>query len=128
MAVGDFKRAKEISKETKEKVLKRQNQRSITGVYLYDGNTDFHHVRPRSDSGVGYEWNVVAITREEHSCYHDHQSIKVNGRVRYSWEEFDTLLNNHLILRYENWDWDKCRYHKFWKEEDYGVVARSRPL
>ena len=128
MATGDYKRAKEISEKTKEKVLKRQEGRSITGVMLYPGNTDFHHVRFRSDSGVGYEWNVVAITREEHSCYHDHLPIKVNGRERYTWDEFNTLIKNHLILRYKNWEWDKCRYHKYWKEEDYGIVARSGSL
>lgn len=128
MATGDFKKAKDITPKTKEKVLKRQEGKSITGVLLYPNNTDFHHVRPRSDSGVGYEWNVVAITREEHRCYHDHLPIKVNGRVRYSWEEFDTLLKNHLILRYLGWDWEKTKYHKYWKEEDYGVVARSGTL
>lgn len=128
MAAGDYKKAKDISQATKEKVLARQNGRSVTGVILYQGNTEFHHVRPRSDSGVGYEWNIVAITKEEHRLYHDHQPIKVNGRVRYSWEEFNTLLKNHLILRYLNWDWEKTKYHKYWEEDDYGIVARSGSL
>lgn len=128
MATGDYKKAKDISPETKEKVLKRQEGKSISGVTLYPYNTEFHHFRLRSDSGVGYEWNIVAITTDEHRRYHDHLPIKVNGRERYSWDEFNTLMRNHLVLRYIGWEWDKCKYHKYWKEEDYGVVARGGHL
>lgn len=121
---GDYTKAKEISQETKEKVLKRQNYRSIGGEMLY-GQIEFHHVRPRSASGVGYEFNIVALTPQEHRNLHDKQNIKVYGRDRYTWQEFETLCRNHLILHYNNWSYEGCKYHKYWKEKDYGIVARD---
>ena len=119
-------KVKEISLETKIKVLERQNQKSISGVSLLGNYTDFHHVRPRSDSGVGYEWNIVAITREEHRALHDKQDIKVYGRPRYTWQEFETLCKNHLKLHYANWTYEKCKYQKYKEESDYGIVAIKR--
>lgn len=116
-------KAKEISLETKKKVLERQHYRSISGVALHEGNMDFHHVIFRSDSGIGYEWNIVCITSEEHRLFHDHCDIKVNGRNRYTYEEFGILMKNHLKLNYEGWSEDKCRFHKYWDEEDYEVKA-----
>ena len=83
MAKSNLTKAKEISQATKEKVLERQGYRSISGVAL--NTADFHHVIYRSNSGIGYEWNVVAITPEEHRLFHDKQDIPVNGRARYSW-------------------------------------------
>ena len=120
-------KAKEITQATKEKVLERQGFRSISGVAL--GNTaDFHHVIFRSSSGIGYEWNVCAITPEEHRLFHDKQDIPVNGRCRYSWIEFDILMKNHLKIAYEGWSEEKCKFHKYWSEEDYGVTRRKGRL
>lgn len=125
MAKSKLTKAKEISYETKVKVLDRQANRSITGVFLSPHNTDFHHVIYRSDSGIGYEWNIVALTRDEHRLVHDHQPIMVNGRVRYSWDEFNILMKNHLKKMYEGWSEYSCRFHKYWEEKDYGVTRRE---
>lgn len=122
---GDYTKAKEISQTTKEKVLKRQNGRSISGAALLT-QVEFHHVRPRSDSGVGYEWNIVALTPAEHRQLHDKVNIRVNGRDRYTWQEFETLCRNHLKIRYPNWTYDLCKYHKYWSEDDYGIMGRDR--
>ena len=99
-------KAKEISYETKCKVLDRQGNRSISGVFLSQYNTEFHHVIPRSASGIGYEWNIVAITSEEHRWYHDHANIRVNGM-------------------YIGWAEEKCKFRKYAEENEYGVTRRE---
>ena len=121
-------KVKEISAETKREVLERQNYRSISGVALTASNTEFHHYVFRSRGGVGYAWNIVGLTSEEHRAIHDHQSIKVNGRDRYSWDEFQTLIHNHLCLRYAGWSVDKCKYRKYWTEEDYQITRKQKIL
>ena len=126
MAKSNLAKAKEISQATKEKVLERQGYRSISGVAL--NTADFHHVIYRSNSGIGYEWNIVAITPDEHRWLHDKQPIKVNGRNRYSWIEFEILMKNHLKLKYNGWTEEKCKFHKYWNEEDYGVTRRKGKL
>ena len=125
MAKSKLTKAKEISYETKCKVLDRQGNRSISGVMLSPNNVEFHHVVYRSDSGIGYEWNIVALTRDEHRWVHDHQPIMVNGRVRYSWDEFNILMKNHLKKMYEGWSEYSCKFHKYWEEKDYGVTRRE---
>lgn len=121
MPKSNYTRAKEISLKTKENVLKRQSNKSISGASLYNSNVEFHHVVFRSSSGVGYEWNIVALTSDEHRALHDKQDINVNGRVRYTWQEFEILIKNHLKIKYPNWSEDKCKYHKYWKEDDYEI-------
>ena len=125
MAKSKLTKAKEISFETKQKVLDRQGNRSISGVYLAPYNVEFHHVIPRSASGVGYEWNIVALTKEEHRLYHDHCSIPVNGKERYTWLEFDILMKNHLKMRYEGWSEEKCKFRKYAEESDYKVTRKD---
>ena len=120
MPKSNFTKAKEITPKTKGNVLKRQNNRSISGTLLTD-NAEYHHVIYRSSSGVGYEWNIVAITPDEHRALHDKKDIYVNGRKRYSWQEFEILCKNHLKLKYRNWSESKCKYHKYWKEADYEI-------
>lgn len=119
--MGDFNRSKEISDHTKKSVLARQGNRSISNAYLNENSASFHHFVPRSSSGVGYEWNIVALTFDEHRAIHDHQPIKVNGRERYSYDEFQTLIRNHLILHYRNWSEKNCKYQKHKTEEEYQV-------
>lgn len=119
--MSGYVNAKEISDKTKKAVLERQGYRSITNAYLTENNASFHHYVPRSSSGVGYEWNIVALTFDEHRAVHDHLPVKVNGRVRYSPEEMDTLMRNHLILRYKNWSRDNCKYKKRKSEAEYGI-------
>jgi len=119
-------KAKEISPKTRKTVLERQKGRSISGVYLMPYSTEFHHFIYRSGSGVGYEWNVVALTSEEHRAVHDHQPIKIFGRERYSADEFEILMRNHLKENYTNWSEDLCRYRKGWNEEDYEVKRNNQ--
>lgn len=119
--MSTYNKSKEISETTKKAVLERQGNRSISNAYLSEGSASFHHFVPRSASGIGYEWNIVALTFDEHRAVHDHQPIKVNGKVRYTWEEFQTLMRNHLILRYRNWSVQNCKYKKNVSAADYGV-------
>ncbi|MBR2653985.1 MAG: HNH endonuclease [Lachnospiraceae bacterium] len=119
-------KAIEVTEETKKKVLERQDYKSISGAGLNVRTVNYHHVIPRSSSGVGYEWNIVALTGEEHREYHDHAPITINGRQYYSWEEFDTLIQNHLKIKYPNWSKKLCRYNKYKEtEEEYGIIHES---
>lgn len=110
----------EITDDEKEIVLKRQNYHSISGVYLGTDihNCDFHHVvnSGLGIKGVGYEWNLVALSRNEHRLLHDHQNIG-----RYSYLDFIIICKNHLKLRYANWNEDKCKVKKGYSKDDYGV-------
>ena len=113
---------KEIDSSTRKAVLERQNNRSISGAWLGNG-AEFHHaIHSRGASGVGYEWNIVALTPEEHMAVHEGADIKINGRIRYKNKEFRTLIRNHLLLNYANWSEDKCLVHKGWSKEDYHVA------
>lgn len=123
MAKSKLTIAKEITQKTKEEVMERQHGRSISGVALT--NVEFHHVIPRSASGIGLAFNIVALTSEEHRWYHDHRPIKVNGRERYTYEEFTTLMKNHLKIRYPGWTEKGCKFHKGWTEEDYWKGIRN---
>ena len=120
--------AKEISNDTKQVVMERQHYKSISGVALTPYNATFHHVVFRSGQGIGAEWNLCAITFDEHRAFHDHQPIVVNGRERYSWEEFDTLMKNHLKLWYENWSEKACKYDKYKTIDEYGVIRREKKI
>ena len=123
MPKSKLTRAKEISIETKQKVLERQHNRSITGVYIPNLNCgSFHHVITRGQNGIGFEWNIVCLTPEEHRWYHDHQNILVNGAKRYTYLELEILMKNHLKLHYSGWTEEKCKFHKYWEEEDYGIT------
>ena len=124
--MGKYVEAKSITLETRKTVLERQNHRSISGAYLTEGTASFHHFVERSSGGVGYEWNIVALTFEEHRAIHDHQPIKVGRRVLYTYDQFITLIRNHLIISYDGWTEDKCKYRKYLEESEYGVVRRTR--
>ena len=124
--MGRYKEAKSITPECRKAVLERQHYKSISGMYLTEGTASFHHYIERSSSGVGYEWNIVALTFEEHRAIHDHQPIKWGKRVLYTYDQFQTLIRNHLIINYENWSEDRCKYKKHLLEEEYGVIPRTR--
>ena len=121
-----FKEAKQITTDTRRAVLERQNYASISGRHLTEESASFHHYVERSSSGVGFEWNIVALTFEEHRAIHDHQPIKWGKRVLYTYDQFITLIRNHLIIHYENWTEKGCKYHKGWEQENYGIVRRTR--
>ena len=126
MSKSKITKLKEISEETKKTVMERQHYKSITGVALSDYNVNFHHVVGRGQEGVGLDFNIVAITFDEHRAYHDGRSIKVNGRDRYTNKEFETLMKNHLKLNYVNWSEDNCKIKKYWDEEDYRWLVRPQ--
>ena len=119
MAKSKLTKFKEISDKTKEEVLERQHYRSISGVALTPYNTEFHHVISRGNSGIGLAFNIVAITSEEHRWYHDHCDIKVYGKKRYTYLEFEILMKNHLKIKYPGWREEICHFHKYWTEADY---------
>lgn len=125
---GDYSKAKEITLKTKEIVLKRQNYNSISGVSLTGKEIEFHHVVPRGVGGVGYAFNIVAITKQEHRELTDHLDITINGKPYLTYKEFDTLCKNHLKLNYTNWSEKGCKYHKGWIEEDYGIRLENECL
>lgn len=125
MARGDFTKAKQISMETKRKVWERQKGRSILSYLPISIEECCCHFVGRGVSGVGYEWNIIGLTQEEHRLLDENKPIKVNGRDRYTNKEAQTLIRNHLILNYDGWALEKCKYHKYWEEKDYGIVART---
>lgn len=128
MAKSKQTQAKEISIETKRAVLERQGGQSISWVALSIETASFHHYISRGSGGVGYEWNIIALTPEEHRAVHDHQPIKVYGRERYTWSQFKTLMRNHLIINYEGWSEDKCKYQKYLEKDEYGVRRRKNGI
>lgn len=116
----NFKKSKEITEKTRKKVYLRQHGLSISKRCLPPGQTEYHHFIERSSSGVGFEWNVVALTSEEHRQLHDGQKVG-----RFSNHDFKTLIRNHLILNYEGWSEEKCKYKRGFEEDEYGVVRRN---
>lgn len=124
--MAKYKEAKSITPECRRAVLERQHNKSISGVFLTEGTASFHHYVERSSGGVGYEWNIVALTFEEHRAVHDHQDIKMGKRVLYTYDQFITLIRNHLIINYENWSEKSCKYRKYASEEEYGIIRRIR--
>lgn len=121
-----YTEAKSITPETRKAVLERQGGKSISGRYLTEGTASFHHYIERSSGGVGYEWNIVALTFDEHRAIHDHQDIKIGKRVLYTYDQFQTLIRNHLIINYDGWSEKACHYRKYASEEQYGVTRRTR--
>ena len=127
MAKSKATKMKEISAKTKNEVLDRQHNRSITGVYLTPYNCEFHHVIQRgSGSGVGLAFNIIALTFDEHRAYHDHQDILVNGRKRYTYLEFGIVMKNYLKIAYPGWNEEACSIHKYWEEKDYWDAIGGR--
>lgn len=118
-------KAKDITEKTKHEVIKRQDGYSISGVWLGGKEVEFHHFIERGREGIGYEWNVIALLKEEHRAVHDRKPIKVNGKEYYSYKEFQTLMKNHLIINYYGWSEKSCIYHKGFEEKDYGIRRRN---
>lgn len=120
-------KALDISDTERKLVIERQNGKSISGLSLQVYGCEIHHFVSRGCEGVGYEFNLVALTPEEHRAVHDHQPVKLNGRVRYTYQEFQTLIRNHLIRNYVNWTYEGCKYNKKYEtKNDYGIYRRKR--
>lgn len=113
----------EITNDTRQIVYQRQKGFSPFGNWLGE-SCDYHHVvnSGLGVKGVGWEWNIIALTRLEHQAIHNHQPIKVGSVDRYTYEEAITLMKNHLKLHYPNWCEEKCKVHKGWEKEDYGIM------
>lgn len=122
MPKSEFLKAKEINQKTKLAVLERQNYKSaISGKPITLETASFHHFIERSQSGVGYEWNIVALTFEEHRyIMHDH--IAYEGITPKKAEE---IIIKHFKENYDNWSRDNCKYHKWYAEKDYGVNRKE---
>lgn len=118
-----------ITEATRKKVLERQNYLSVFGQWLGNG-VEMHHVCTSGlgEKGVGYEWNVCALSTEEHRAITDHQPIKVNGKEIYTYEEAITIMKNHLKINYPNWCESKCKVKKGYSESDYGIKRRTQKL
>lgn len=130
---GDFKKAKEISKETKIKVWERQRGRSLFAPYKpitidmccchYVSRTGNDRHGKSGSAGVGYEWNIFGCYQtpwdNEHDLFDDGKKI---GNLTN--DEAVSVVENHLKFNYLNWERDKCRFHKGWSEEDY-MITRS---
>lgn len=120
---------KEISKETKIKVWERQNGRSIFAPYrpISIEMCCCHYVS-RGNSGVGYEWNIFGCYQQpwlnEHYMF-DGQ-ISIDNNLNLTRDEMKKVARNHLVRNYSNWSEEKCKYHKYWKEQDYGVISNKR--
>ena len=124
-----YREAKQISVDTRRAVLERQNYKSISGRHLTEESASFHHYVERSSSGVGFEWNIVALTFEEHRAIHDKKDILYDPYrsklVLYTYERFMEKIIEHLKENYEGWSEDLCKFHKGWEIEDYGITRRT---
>lgn len=125
---GDYTKAKQITTRTKEKVFKRQNGKSILSGETITLEQCCCHFIGRGLGGVGYEWNIVGLTADEHRLLDENKPIIVRGKVRYTNQEAQTLIRNHLILNYSGWSVDKCKYKKWFEEQDYGVTYNANKL
>lgn len=128
---GDFTKAKEISKETKQKVWERQKGRSIFAPYkpisvemccchfVSKGGNNRHG--KTTSGGVGYEWNIFGCYQlgnvNEHTHFDNNEPVN-----NLSNEEAIKVVENHLKRHYKGWELDKCSYHKGWDKKDYQVI------
>lgn len=129
MAKGDYTKAKQITMDTKKRVWERQGGKSVISNYpITVEMCCCHYIGRGEDSGVGYEWNVVGLTPEEHQLLDQNKNLVRNGRVWYTNEQMQTIIRNHLIENYVGWTREKCSYHKYWKEEDYKVIRRKNGI
>lgn len=123
-------KAKEISKETKQKVWERQNGKSLFAPYkpisvemccchFVSRGGNNRHGRTVS-GGIGEEWNIFGCYQvgndNEHTRFDEGKSV--NNLTN---EEAIIVVENHLKRNYIGWELDKCSYHKGWEKEDYGI-------
>lgn len=115
-----------INEITRQNVRKRQDFRSITGIWLGESGGHMHHFISRGRSGVGFEWNLILMTDDEHQQYHNGGLVRVNGtNIVYTHEEFTDKMRDYLISQYDGWSEERCRFHKFWEYKDYKVQRKG---
>lgn len=122
-------KVKGITQATKEKVWRRQKGLSILSNRPITVAQCCCHYIGRGVRGVGYEWNIVGLTPEEHRLLDENKPIPVNNRKRWTNAEAQILIKNHLILNYIGWSEEACEYDKYkFSEEEYGVKPREIPV
>lgn len=125
MAKGDFTKAKQITQKTKQAVYERQKGRSIlSGQPITISMCCCHFVGRGEKSGVGYEWNIVGLTPEEHMMLDQNRPLwiyKSNSVTKLENSEMHQMIEEHLKENYNGWSKEKCSYHKYWEEKDYEV-------
>ena len=120
MVKGDYTKAKGITLQTKEKVFKRQHGRSLLSNIPITVNQCCCHVLGRGRGGVGYEWNIIGLTYNEHRLLDENKPI-----YGVSNDEVVERIKDYLRSEYDGWSEEKCHYHKYFKEADYGVTRRN---
>lgn len=112
-------KALEISRETKEKVWKRQHGKSLFAPYkpITVEMCCCHYVS-RAQGGLGEEWNIFGCFQapwaDEHKAFDRQLSEKqVKEMTNLSVEEMHTVVRNHFIRNYEDWSEEKCKYQKY---------------
>lgn len=121
MPKSDYLKAKEISEKTKLAVLERQKYKSVvSNLPLTLQTASFHHYVERGQSGIGYEWNIVALTFNEHRALHDGNKV-----FKFTSKQAEALIHNYLSRMYKHWSKDNCKYHKWYTEKDYGVTRNE---
>ena len=124
MARSNRSKVIEISQKTRRKVMERQDGLSITGRSLGNG-VNYHHIVSKGSEGVGYEFNVIALTPDEHIEYHRGSSILTEHKGKLNRKEFDQFIDDYMKQIYSNWSRDKCKYVPGWTEEDYLKVIKG---
>lgn len=130
MAKGDYTKAKKITQKTKQAVYERQKGRSIlSGIPISISMCCCHFVGRGEKSGVGYEWNIVGLTPEEHMFLDQNKPMwfYINGNVKaLTNAEMQQKIEQHLKENYIGWSREKCSYHKYWEEKDYEVYRNHQ--
>lgn len=123
--------AHEITRETKEKVWKRQHGKSLFSNRTITVDMCCCHYVSRAQGGVGYEWNIFGCYQSpwcnEHDAFDGKLSEKeVRKMLNLTAEEMKTVAGNHLKRNYNNWSIENCTYKKWYEENDYGVTRREK--
>ena len=105
----------------KQKVWERQNGKSLFSPYIPISVEECCcHFIPRSQGGLGIEENIFGCVqrsyRNEHMFFdgnylrgaHD-PCVQVTGLTQ---EEMHTVVRNHLIRNYPDWDEENLKYKK----------------
>ena len=98
--------------------MERQDGLSITGRSLGNG-VNYHHIVSKGSEGVGYEFNVIALTPDEHIAYHRGSAVLTEFKTIRNRKEFDQFIDDYMKNFYPNWSRSKCKYVPGWSEEDY---------
>lgn len=127
MAKSKQTKAHEISYETKLRVFKRQNGKSLFAPYrpISIEMCCCHYVS-RANGGLGQEWNIFGCYQspwlDEHKAYDGQFSNQeVKKIMNLDREQMRVVVGNHLNKSYMGWTKDKCKYHKHWNDEDYEI-------